>query len=331
MKVGLLGNGGWGTALMDLLAPNHDIRWYMRKGEDAAEFNTFKVIHHMPFSSSRDIPCSGIVSPMASRLDDRRHYWNNVIATSHINDVIENSDIIILAIPTAFIERELDKINVNISDKVWIVTSKGFVDGGTICDYIYKKFNASEDNITYLSGPCHAEEMFIGKRNFLTITGSARATVQLVKVLFSNTNTTITYGGSETTQQELVAAVKNVYAIATGIFDALGYGDNMKAVLVKNAICEMKSLVGLDNIFKTATIGDLLVTCYSTLSRNYKYGLSLINGTSLDTKPEGFTTVRCIKDLISTPIIDFVYYCVYEAVSESDIKDKAEQLINTMS
>ena len=127
-----------------------------------------------------------------------------------------------------------------------------------------------------------------------------------------------------------------MYAIASGVFEALGYGYNVRAVLAAAAARELTSIARLfgDNFdtLDSANLGDLMVTCNSHLSRNFKFGCSLISGSTLDVKPEGYTTVaqllNIIDNRVDVHILKAVYYCIYEAISHEDIETKIKSLVN---
>jgi glycerol-3-phosphate dehydrogenase (NAD(P)+) len=187
------------------------------------------------------------------------------------------------------------------------------------------------NNIGVISGPCHAEEVAMERLSYLTIAcpdvKKARAFANLLECRYMIASVSDDIFGTEYS-----AVLKNIFAVASGICHGLGYGDNFQAVLISNAIQEIKRFVDTvhpitRDIKSSAYLGDLLVTAYSQFSRNRTFGNMVGKGYSvkiaqLEMKmvAEGYYATKCIKEInenfkVNMPITDAVYNILYESIS----------------
>lgn len=325
-KIAIIGSGDWATALVHNLSHNNDIIWCVRDHNDATRINMKG--YHSHFA------CYGINT-------------HKVTATSNINDAISDANYIIIATPTTYIQCTLMSMNAKslkdiVENKIWIVASKGLIrtNDSNICiisEWLSDEYDIPEDNIAILTGPCHAEEMIRDKRNFLTIaTSNNFKNSEAIKSLFSSKYNTITVINDSIfcKSVQLITTLKNTIAIAAGIFDGLNYGHNMKSVLVTNAIKYVSSMfTNPIDMNTSACIGDILVTAYSTYSRNYNYGLYLAeHGSKDDNLPEGHYGTKNIMTYCNIDddynIVEFVSACIDNPES---CREYTEKLILTLS
>jgi len=313
-KIAVIGGGSWATAIVKILQNNmSNIAWYMRNKE-AIEY--IKTNNHNPrYISSADI-----------KADEITFY-------DQINKAIDYADIVIFAIPSAFLKDSLNEVDLDLSKKFIVSAIKGIIpeDNLIIGDFFHKVYHVSYKKFGVISGPCHAEEVALQRLSYLTISSKDIKMARQLAMLFDcqYIKTTVSddiYG------TEYAAVLKNVVAIAAGICHGLGYGDNFQAVLVSNAIQEIKRFVDhvhpiTRDIKSSAYLGDLLVTAYSQFSRNRTFGNMVGKGYSvkwaqleMNMVAEGYYAVKCIKEInenhkINMPITDAVYNILYEKIA----------------
>lgn len=251
-----------------------------------------------------------------------------------LNEIMDRSDIFILAVPSAFIFNTFEgKTFKNIEKKIGISAVKGIVPEyhSIPARYIHKQFNIPYENIGIICGPCHAEEVALERLSYLTVAcqneANAKFVAEKLKCRYINTIISDDLFGTE-----ISAVLKNVYSIASGIYHGLGYGDNFQAVLISNAIREIEAFVDAINpihrdVKSSAYLGDLLVTAYSQFSRNRTFGNMIGKGYSVRSAQvemkmiaEGYYAVKSIYEMnkkfnVNMPISDAVYRVLYENMS----------------
>lgn len=310
-KFAVIGGGSWATAIAKMLCVNQaQIAWYMRNEEAIAHL---KSEHHNP----------NYLSSVEFKMDQ-------LVLTSDINQAVAFADIIIFAIPSAFLSGELEKLNTKLADKVIFSAIKGIVPETSLIvgEHFHKTFDIPFENIGVITGPCHAEEVALERLSYLTIAcGDASKAKIVAKNLSSN------YIKAKISDDiigtEYAAMLKNIYAIAAGMAHGLGYGDNFQAVLMSNGIREMKKFIRKvhkmkRNINDSAYLGDLLVTGYSVFSRNRMFGNMIGKGYTVKSAmmemsmvAEGYYAAKSAWELnqkyqAKTPIIDAVHEILYE-------------------
>jgi glycerol-3-phosphate dehydrogenase (NAD(P)+) len=314
MQIGVIGGGSWATALIKILTDNEQnksIHWWVRSQETVNHILQHK--HNPNYISSVEVHTE-IVKP-----------------TTDINSVIQTSDIIIFVIPAAFLEDALKNTGADsFKNKIVVSAIKGLVPqtGQIVGEYFETKYNISRSNIGVITGPCHAEEVAFEKLSYLTVASESEHTATQIQLLLNNRyiKTSISddiYG------TEYSAVLKNVYAMACGICHGLGCGDNFQAVLISNAIREIKRFINVVHPIKrdindSAYLGDLLVTAYSQFSRNRTFGSMLGKGYSVKAAQlemnmiaEGYYAASTIFELnkkfgVNMPILEFAHHIVYE-------------------
>ncbi|WP_165731371.1 NAD(P)H-dependent glycerol-3-phosphate dehydrogenase [Polaribacter sp. 20A6] len=309
-KIAVFGGGSWATAIVKMLSENiSTIGWYMRN-EQAIEH--IKENEHNPnYLQSAELN--------AEQLD----------LSSDINYTVENYDVLIFAIPSAFLTSELKKLTSSLDGKIIFSAIKGIVPetGLIIGEHFNREYNVPIDNIGVITGPCHAEEVAMERLSYLTIAckneDNAKFIEKSVQSWYIKTKISDDIVGTE-----YAAMLKNIYAVAAGIAHGLGYGDNFQAVLMSNAIREMKSFIKKvhkmkRNINNSAYLGDLLVTGYSLFSRNRQFGNMVGKGYTVKSAQmemsmiaEGYYATKSAFKMkeengANTPIIDTVYNILY--------------------
>ncbi|RZL29864.1 MAG: glycerol-3-phosphate dehydrogenase, partial [Pedobacter sp.] len=251
--------------------------------------------------------------------------------SSNIAEIVKQADYIVLNVPAAFLKDTLKDINADdLKGKKIISAIKGIVpeDNLIIGEYINQKFNIPLSDILVISGPCHAEEVALEKLSYLTI---ACMDVNLSSTFanFLNTRYIKTNVSDDIFGTEYAAVLKNIYAVASGICHGVGYGDNFQAVLISNAIREIKNFVDavhpIDrDINESAYLGDLMVTAYSQFSRNRTFGNMIGKGYTVKSAQlemnmiaEGYYAVNCMdfinqKYQVDMPISKAVYNILYK-------------------
>jgi glycerol-3-phosphate dehydrogenase (NAD(P)+) len=250
--------------------------------------------------------------------------------TNDINDAVAYADYIIFAIPSAFLNAELEKLTVSLQDKIIFSAIKGIVPETSLIvgEHFHVTYDIPYYNIGVITGPCHAEEVAMERLSYLTIAcgDEEKAKVVAKKLSGNYIKTKIT---DDIIGTEYAAMLKNIYAIAAGMAHGLGYGDNFQSVLMSNGIREMKKFIKKvhkmkRNINDSAYLGDLLVTGYSVFSRNRMFGNMIGKGYTVKAAmmemsmvAEGYYAVKSAYKLnqgygAKTPIIDAVYNILYD-------------------
>ncbi len=326
-KIAVLGGGTWATALAKImLNQEKHINWYMRRPEQIAEFE--KTGHNPSYLSNVEFNI------------DRITFY------SDINQIVDASDTLILAVPSPFLKGHLEKLDRPINDKFVISAIKGIIppENLLVTDYLSQYYNIPAENMAIIGGPCHAEEIALERLTYPTIACTDVNRARAISKVFNN-RFVKTSVSNDVAGIELAAVLKNVYAIASGICHGLKYGDNFQAVLVSNAISEMEHFVNVicpidRNIQDSAYLGDLLVTCYSSFSRNRTFGSMIGKGYSVKAAQvemqmiaEGYYGTKCIREMneqygAKIPIADMVYKVLYEGASAlEEIKILREQIL----
>ncbi len=315
--VAILGSGSWSTAIAKIVQDNDaDIWWYMRNPQRITEF---KAMSHNPVYLS------------SVRFDLSRIHF-----TSDINEAIRNSDMVIFGMPSPYLKQHVEKITESFDGKMVISIIKGIVQDLNIpiSEYLTDVLKLQAGQFATLSGPSHAEEVAYERLTYLTVGCKNRENGQEIADFFHNhyVHTTVS---DDVIGIQFAGVLKNIYAIASGICSGLKYGDNFQAVLVANAMREMKRFINGINpegrptrhISESVYTGDLLVTSYSRFSRNHMFGTMIGKGYSvksaqleMEMVAEGYFGTKCIKEInqkygIQIPIVDCVYNILYKRMS----------------
>jgi len=334
-RIGLIGSGSWATALAKILTDNgHHINWWIRNEE---------TIRHM---QSRH---------------HNKHYLTSVYfdtsllaLSSDLRSVVESSDIIILAVPSAFLETVLEYLPpATLQQKQIVSAIKGLVPSTNtlINDYLEKQFKISPKQYFTITGPCHAEEVANEKLSYLTFSGTAIDDAQEIANLFT-TPYLQTIVNADIIGVQLAAVLKNIYALGAGIAHGQEYGDNFLSVYITNCFKEMQhflekyeELAAISagttpvshNYSASAYLGDLLVTCYSLHSRNRTFGNMIGKGYSvkaaqleLNMIAEGYYASKSVFQMNKSigaymPVAQAVFSILWEQVHPADAFEGLEK------
>ena len=330
-KVGIIGSGSWATAIAKIVTDNnHSINWWVRQ---PVNIDYFIKRHHNP------------------------HYLRNTYFDvskinffSEIKQVIEQSDILVIAVPSIHMEASLNGVNADLLKGKQIVSAvKGVMPKHNILlhEYLYKAFNFPLEHYFTLLGPSHAEEVAAEQLSYLTFSGLDLKATELIAQFFETEyiNTRI---NNDVIGVQYAGVAKNIYALGAGIAHGLEYGDNFLSVFIANAANEMQQLLrsimnqensnGV-NYDSSAYLGDLLVTCYSLHSRNRTFGNMIGKGYSvraaeleLNMVAEGYNASKCIvamneKNKISLPIITAIYQILWEGHDPAEAFKQIEKTL----
>jgi glycerol-3-phosphate dehydrogenase (NAD(P)+) len=327
--IGVIGGGSWGTALVKILQDNHfesRINWWVKNPKNVEHIQTYG--HNPNYLRSVEI------------------HPTDVHVSSDIRTVIESSEIILFVVPAAFaLEAVKDLRAADWKDKVFVSAVKGLIgpNHDLPADYFHKTFGIAYEQFVAITGPCHAEEVSEEKLSYLTMAAGTEEVGRKVASVLANRyiKTTI---NTDLKGIEFASVLKNVYAITAGICHGMGYGDNFHAVLVSNAIREMKRFISTvypkqRDSNSSAYLGDLLVTAYSLFSRNRRFGNMLGKGYSVEAAQEemsmiaeGYYSTKAVYSLnekyaIDMPILDFTFEVLYRNKAP---KDCIESLLNAI-
>lgn len=318
MKVSVLGSGGWGCALAKVLDDNnHDVTLWSKFE------NEIDKIRELGENPDR-LP--GIKLP------------NTLNLTSVVEEAITDSELIVLAVPSTFVRSTCDLFKNEFENSQIIVNVAKGIEDGTLMSLEEVIHDVLPHNpVAVLSGPSHAEEVARGIPTSVVVGSKVERIVKVVQSTFMNQNFRV-YGSSDIIGIEMGGALKNVIALAAGISDGLGFGDNTKAALMTRGISEISRL-GLAMGANTMTfnglsgIGDLIVTCTSMHSRNRRCGILIGEGKSLEDAleevkmvVEGVYSAKAALDLankfnVELPIIEKVNAVLFDGADPGQAVD----------
>ena len=263
-------------------------------------------------------------------------------ASTDLQSVIQKSEIVIIAIPTQAIRVVLKPYSELFKNKVIVSASKG-IEIETlylVCDILNDILEIEKNHLFVISGPSFAKEVASGLPTAVTLAGELTLGEELQRLL--TTDTFRLYLTDDINGVEIGGAVKNVIAIATGVSDGLGYGNNARASLITRGLYEMTKIVKVYNgkpetLYGLAGVGDLVLTATGNLSRNRTFGYLLGKGLSIEEAlkevkqvVEGAKTSIAVKRLaekhnLELPISEAVYNVIYKNLP---IKEAVKSLLN---
>ena len=315
MRIAILGNGGFGTAMaLTLARAGHTVSMW---GHDA--------IYTASIAASRKNPryLSDVTLPDSIRVS------NDATA------VLDRAEVILVAVPTQHIRAVLTSMRVALGTTAPVVSlAKGLEQAtGMRPSQIIAAVLGASDRAVVLSGPSHAEEIAHGQPTTVVVAGPGEDALCHLQAALQTDRFRV-YRNSDLLGVELCGALKNVMALAAGIADGLGYGDNAKAAILSRGLVEMQRYglaCGADpnTFFGLAGVGDLAVTAFSSHGRNRAFGERIGRGETLEqalqSSPkvaEGVWTAKVLaaevqKHGIEMPIATAVWQVLYEGMSPS--------------
>ncbi len=334
-SIGVIGNGSWATALVKMLTDNgQEVNWWIRKEESIAYIKRRR--HNPNYLSSVNFDISLL------------HL------STDVQQVVDASELLVMAVPSAYIHNVLDGIDQNsLKDKKILSAIKGLVPNtdALLNDHLHAQFDLPLKNYFAVLGPCHAEEVAAEKLSYLTFSGVDEKATEQIAALFKTAyiNTII---NTDILGVQYAAVLKNIYALGAGIAHSLDYGDNFLSVYIANSADEMAGFlrrVGAEHIVvgehitmhtiehkkdinyaASVYLGDLLVTCYSLYSRNRTFGAMIGKGYTVQSAQlemnmvaEGYYAARCIYNLnkiigADMPVAETVYKILFEKLGASE-------------
>ncbi len=315
--IAVIGNGSFATALVKVLSDaKHPIIWWMRNVEAKEHIQKNK---HNPHYLSQ-----------VSFSNRKLQLSNNLEST------VAKSDIILIAVPSAFIMEVLKPLNAgSFRNKIVVSAIKGIVPEHNILlnEYLQNFYKVAQKNFVCITGPCHAEEVAAEKLSYLTFSSLQLSTAKSIATLFE-TRYLKTIVTKDVYGVQYAAILKNIYALGTGIAHGLDYGDNFLSVYNTNCFAEMKHFMQQiaeynaqlntpHHYITSAYLGDLLVTSYSLHSRNRRFGNMLGKGYSvasakleLNMVAEGYYAAKCIHTInqkikAKMPILEALYQILW--------------------
>lgn len=326
-KVGVIGAGSWGTALAILLNENkNDVILWSHRESEAEKIRRTRVTSKL----------AGIRLPEAIRV------------TSDLSEAASDRDVLIMVVPSACVRETAQKLSAYVKEGTVIVSASKGIEESTLMTMT----NVVSDCIrqsrpAVLSGPSHAEEVAKGLPTACVVGAQDEETARMLQKLFMSACFRV-YISPDMQGIELGGALKNVIALAAGIADGMGYGDNAKAALITRGMVEIGRLgMAMGGKFETFSgltgIGDLIVTCASMHSRNRRAGILLGQGYSMEEAMkevnmvvEGVYSARSALKLaekyhVELPIIEQVNKVLFEgkdsrqAVAELMLRDNKQE------
>lgn len=341
LRIGVIGNGSWGTALVKIITDGgQPVNWWMR---NPTSIDYIKRRRHNPnylHSAYFDVSLLNM--------------------TDDVQKIVDDSDLIVIAVPSAYVEGVLQSIGKDsLKEKKILSAIKGLIPGQDILlnEYLEKHFSLPLQNYFAVLGPCHAEEVAAEKLSYLTFSGIDGEAAETIAGFFKTPyiNTVV---NTDILGVQYAAVMKNIYALGAGIAHGLDYGDNFLSVFIANSADEMASFLrkaGVQHIVvgehltadhkkdmnyaASVYLGDLLVTCYSLYSRNRTFGNMIGKGYTvksaqleLNMVAEGYYASRCIHNLNKSigadmPIADTVYKILWERLQPKEGFAEVEEVL----
>ena len=324
-NVAVIGAGSWGTALATVLHNNGNkvTIWSIMESE-IEMLNTYH-------EHKDKLP--GVKLP------------DDMVFTTDLKKAVEEKEFLILAVPSVFTRSTAKSMAPFVSDgQIFVCVAKGIEEDTfmTISDVVTEEIPNAD--VAIMCGPSHAEEVGIGLPTTVVAGATTRETAEKIQDIFMNQVFRV-YTSPDILGMELGGSLKNVIALAAGLADGLGYGDNTKAALITRGIAEVSRLAlamgaKVETLNGLTGIGDLIVTCESKHSRNRKAGMLMGQGYTMEeaTKEvkmvvEGIYSAKAALGLakkyqVEMPIIESVNQVLFEgkkaeaAVEDLMLRDK---------
>lgn len=326
-RCAVIGHGSWATALVKVLTTNGlPVAWYVRNPEVLESLR----------SEGRN----------CRYLSDVELDLHGVSLSDDINATLGQSDLVFLVVPAAYLKTYLDDITVPFADKLVVSAIKGIVpdENRLVTEYLKQRYGLADDRLAFICGPTHAEEVSHGRITYLTVACADLDNAKVVGKTLQTGFIHLSYN-KEVRMLEFLSVLKNIYAVMAGIAVGMGYGDNYLAVLASSCAYEMYHFLkgmhfDLEENF-SSLLGDLLVSCYSSHSRNRQFGMLIGRGNSVKTAlnemtmvAEGYFASMAIPKLSEEqrnmlPIADKVYRILHQGLPARKAMNDLEDKLNT--
>ena len=313
-KVAVLGGGSWATAIVKILSSNlKSVYWWVREPEIVEGIREHG---HNPIYLNE------------AQLNPRK-----IRISNNLKQVVKKADLVVIVIPAAFVQSSFSVLSADAFDGKFVVSAtKGMMPEPMlpISMYMQQHFGVGKDRLGIIMGPSHAEEIARERLTYLTSASENTALAADVADLFRN-RYVVTTVSADLDGIEACVILKNIYALAAGIFRGLGAGDNLLAMF--NANCFNEMVYNLEHLHPVENrkyavspyLGDFLVTTYSQYSRNRTFGYMVGKGYSVKTilmemkmVAEGYTAVASVYKYnveqlhLELPILETTYKILYE-------------------
>ncbi len=329
MRIGIIGYGSWGTALVQHIATKKiQVNWWLPKKEIAEHIRKHK--------------------------KNPKYLKNATLNTKYIyiesqaETFLKNTDVLFLIVPSAYLDTHLHpfrEYKEMFKEKLFFSGIKGFEISSQkiITEYLSEEWSIPANNIGVIAGPAHAEEVVLGKETVLTLAFSNENFKNVAEILRSDSLYILT--SSDVIGIEYAAILKNIYALTIGILLGSGYGDNFIAMSVCSCINEMELIlekihpVDWRTIIHSAYLGDFLVTAYSQFSRNRTFGTLIGQGASKEQAKQKIGMVaegvlalkifveKYLREHTSEfPIIHTVYEILYRHLPPSELGNRVPKI-----
>jgi glycerol-3-phosphate dehydrogenase (NAD(P)+) len=333
-RIGIIGNGSWGTALAKILTGNgHLINWWIRNEESVTFLK--KRLHNPQYLTTVHFD-SSLIRP-----------------SSNLHEVLEQVDIVIFAVPSAFAIHVIQSVDQDLwQGKIFVSAIKGILPDADqlLNDYLEAQMNFDRLSYVALTGPCHAEEVAQERLSYLTFSCLTERLASEISALFSCSYISTTYN-TDIWGVQYAAVLKNIYALGAGIAHGLDYGDNFLSVYTSACYREMYFFLKSHYLaFKqyqaekpdfhaSAYLGDLLVTAYSVHSRNRMFGNMLGKGYAvknaileMNMVAEGYYASRGMKHIadslkLNMPLASCIYEILWDGQPAKEIFRRLEKIL----
>lgn len=318
MSIGILGGGVWGSALARVLSKNKVII-YARDKNIVKSINEHKLNPKLKYSSFND----------------------NVSATDKIHN-LQNVEFLFVALPAQNIREVLEKSELNNKNQHVVICSKGIeISSSKFLTEVIKDILPSK-SISILSGPSFSNEVSQNLPTAITLATNNKKNFESISNLIDNKNFRVYYS-SDIIGTQIGGALKNIYAIAAGITQGLTLGENAKSALITRSFAEMTRFAetfGADKntLFGLSGLGDLILTCGSSSSRNTQFGIKIASSKydnfsellQSQEVTEGYYTVEAVYNIaknkkIDMPIMEAIYNIIYKRY---DLKEEIVKLLS---
>ncbi len=321
--VSVIGAGSWGTALAIVLADNgHDVRIWARRREQIAEINE-------KHTNEKYLP--NVALP------------ETIVGYEHLKDAVDDVETVLLVVPTKAVRETVAQLKEVMKRRVTIIHASKGIEPGThkrISEMIEEELEGTNllRNVVVLSGPSHAEEVSLRQPTTVTVSSKSHEAADFAQDLFMNQHFRV-YTNPDLIGVEIGGALKNIIALACGLTNGLGLGDNSKAAIMTRGLAEISRLgtkLGANRLTFAGLsgLGDLIVTCTSIHSRNYRAGNLIGKGKSLDEVlesmgmvVEGIRTTKATYELalelgIDMPITSALHAVLFSGLSPNEAAEE---------